>query len=1364
MRFTDTTYTAVEEAVLREFELYLQAERYIINNIKNYSEKRRYIANILKIPVSEASIRKYDQYVEELRAGFLMRLNKHISETKKINEIKKYVKEQLGQDITTELLKRAKKIEEQKIDNELIASYTPDYFRYDAYINLYDKIISQKLLSSFNINQLHALKASLEIAFDRYIELSNIYGKLYSAVIFKIDDPVLYPVSDELKKFIRLTGYNLNSMVSVSVEYILVRDSQESHGTLPNAFKTTPIFVNDDEIILRYVNNAHYNPNLSRSDPNLINIPNPGYIKKAEATEFNSKSINDVVSKYEQYLTSLKKTGEFDITPIIDFRFKSANFTLPLFKISYKIEEIRRSIEAGTYIVATFVYPIVTISQHIYKPTGKVAKDLIAAPHVPPIDQALLEALHAYEVEQQRQLTAADVERLFANNALLNVVNKAQHLKYPLLIDLSVNDNECVPDLFIDALLFDKHKRPRIHKKKSRYDEARPYTREETKAEVKLAIFVLFGERDIKAGFTGHEIIKLSEHLDFEYIKIYNVLCIYEIAPRPVYEQTFERKHKTSALGGLSVVITNKHVYRWDDKKIDNDKLLTVHPSAVFHDKEKWEYLPSMQDLESTTFKDDTEYIYTESNVHWFHKRQLEVGICYPIISADKNNHVTSFEYKGRAVKYVDNFKQGLKVAELFNLNKPGQSSHALVLDIFKTHSRPDVLSPSVYESLKNSKYQAAKGWIKKGEVQMQYDMNKCYLSILQTFNFPLLSVENDLMPYNGESININYYYEISKLCMFASHLYLNGKYELYPACMINDALLRGYITNTDISRVLIPKETRPSFNPIIDKLIEQFGLKEANNILRKVIGLMRISGEKHIKKIINSTDMNELMIFAKGDITKIGRVIFEKEYTQFEETKFVALENIADDNAGILSYIYESTDYTLCNYSFIQNMILKLAQFKVAQHALNVTTQEHILAINVDSFAVDKIINEPILSDVIGGIKRDFKTYTFDFNIRLPEIVAQNENKIKNIDCADAINHAINNGLMLHGRAGSGKSYMGNEIYKEAVVLSKKCLFTAPYHSVVEKLRKDVCQGRLKTNSDDVPILTIDSLLGLADNDNVEDKRYLLKNIDIVFVDEFMVCKRHHLRLLYENKLRYGFKVVLMGHFSQGAPFGETALPYTNSVYMALVNYNLLLLNENKRCEDTELNAEQDKIDQYVIKNGDYKSYPHEETKKVLALLNHGESRRNIAYHIDVVEKVNQHYIKKESALADKVIQGLKYKYYVGMPIMSTKNETKYKNGQVFFIGLITALSNGGSSSHEKILLFSGFDPSEGMEESIEVTKRQLFDFVPAYCITSFKARGQTIRAPHTIWEYDLKNLPANDLYIMISRSTLREHILLSI
>jgi ATP-dependent exoDNAse (exonuclease V) alpha subunit len=331
----------------------------------------------------------------------------------------------------------------------------------------------------------------------------------------------------------------------------------------------------------------------------------------------------------------------------------------------------------------------------------------------------------------------------------------------------------------------------------------------------------------------------------------------------------------------------------------------------------------------------------------------------------------------------------------------------------------------------------------------------------------------------------------------------------------------------------------------------------------------------------------------------------------------------------------------------------------------------------------------------------------------------------------------------------------MGNEIYKEAVTLGKKCLFTAPYHSVVEKLRRDI-------KNDEVPILTIDSLLGLADNDNVEDKRYLLKNIDIVFVDEFMVCKRHHLRLLYENKLRYGFKVVLMGHFSQGAPFGETALPYTNSVYMALVNYNLLLLNENKRCEDTELNAEQDKIDQYVIKNGNYKSYPHEETKKVLALLNHGESRRNIAYHIDVVEKVNQHYIKKESALADNVIQGPKYKYYVGMPIMSTKNETKYKNGQVFFIGLITALSNGGSSSHEKILLFSGFDPSEGMEESIEVTKRQLFDFVPAYCITSFKARGQTIRAPHTIWEYDLKNLPANDLYIMISRSTLREHILI--
>ena len=1341
MSFTDTTYTAVEEAVLREFELYLQAERYIINNIKNYSEKRRYIGNILKIPVSEASIRKYDQYVEELRAGFLRRLNKHISETKKINEVKKYVNEQLGQDIVVELMKRTQKrvqeTEEKTIDEEL-ETVNSNNSRTDE-IALFDKVINQNLISKYNIVQLNLLKYILEKSTGDQIR--HKYIPLLQTITNILENPNTYPLTDTLRNFINTTGYNINSEVDVILEFILIKDrfNEKDKLTLEEVtimeiaekdFKNISIL--DHSLMLAYpmfpITNAHYDEDILLNNPNLINLPKPGSLNTANAANFNSNIVNNLIEEYKQLLLS----RGFDIGDKIGHDFLYTKFTTKLFKVSYQIEELRKIAASQSYVIDAIIYPIVTINKRDFKPVGKVARDLLAVPAMPDVMAPELEAL-------------------------LRVVNKAQHLKYPLLIDLSVSDNECVPDLFTDALLFDKHKRPRIHKKKTRYEETHIYTREETNAEVVLAIYSLFGDRDIKAGFTGHEIIKLAEHLDFEYIKIYNILCIYEIAPRPVYEQTFERKHKTSALGGLSIVITNKHVYRWDDKKIDNNKLMTVHPSAVFHDKEKWEYIPSMQELESTTFKDDTEYIYTESNVHWFHKRQLEAGICYPIISADKNNHVTSFEYKGRAVKYVDNFKQGLKIVSLFENEKlpVGQSSQVLVMELFKNHSRPDILSPSVYDSLQNSRYQAARGWIKKGEVEMQYDMNKCYLSILQTFNFPLLNVENDLMPYNGEPININYYYEISKLCMFASHLYLNGQYELYPACMINDALLRGYITNTDISRVLMPKQNRPSFNPIIDKLIEQFGLKEANNILRKVIGLMRISGEKHIKKIINSTDLNELMILAKGDDSKIGRVIFEKEYTQFEETKFVALENIADDNAGILSYIYESTDYTLCNYSFIQNMILKLAQFKVAQHALNVTTQEHILAINVDSFAVDKIINEPILSDIIGGIKRDFKTYTFDFNIRLPEIVAQNENKIKNIDCADAINHAINNGLMLHGRAGSGKSYMGNEIYKEVVTLGKKCLFTAPYHSVVEKLRKDVCQGHWKTNINEVPILTIDSLLGLADNDNVEDKRYLLKNIDIVFVDEFMVCKRHHLRLLYENKLRYGFKVVLMGHFSQGAPFGETALPYTNSVYMALVNYNLLLLNENKRCEDTELNAEQDKIDQYVIKNGDYKSYPHEETKKVLALLNHGESRRNIAYHIDVVEKVNQHYIKKESALADKVVQGLKYKYYVGMPIMSTKNETKYKNGQVFFIA---------SMEHERILLFSGFDQSEGMEESVEVTKRQLFDFVPAYCITSFKARGQTIRAPHTIWEYDLKNLPANDLYIMISRSTLREHILLSV
>lgn len=1190
--------------------------------------------------------------------------------------------QRLRQNVEILAEKHLKEIVRRDINTHIIyAGTVDDLIKYHAYRYLnYEKLLIVKYYFPES-----ALPVEKEL-FDRFF--NN----------FK-NDIDNFAVTEEMRLFAFGNNMPLDSRVFITVEFLelIVNRGGNPYSEGLNIIET---LITHEPI--QKSTNSHYT---TVNFPPSVPLPAPGVLRGQ--LDFSSANTNGFIHFYN--MAHSKQDIEINET-----KFSYYSYETILFRIYDEIKEIQNHLKGTGYIIDALPYPIISIDNYT-----------INNPYT----------------------------------SLMDLVARGQQLTYSSLLDLSVgrSTNTCVRDLFCEFMLLNKDGEPR--KKRGRYSTN--YEFEDMNKIFIAAMDKLWPNRDIIGGFNSTEIVALAQELGIEYIKIYAITALYEFSPVPLYYENFDiRNNHKSSFGGLCIIITNNHVYRFTDKmRNSNGYMCTIHPTLKMFNPEKSEYFENIYDFINAYYggaiNEEVETAYIGRSIYKFHIEEMQRGKIYPVLGVDNANHVTSFIFDDIKVKYVPDYMEAQRLvkiidnyakAENITFKIPvGVSPQVLLIETFKNIHKLDVLSPSVYENLNNSDYFAPKGWIHPEYIQdaakfHYFDLNKAYLNELMTFKWPLLTVEDDLVKFKGD-IHVDNYYVISKNCHFAHHLFLHGKDELYPGSMVLYAYNMNFINKSDISYELRPTKERVSFEPIIKYLIETYknlyideklALSAVNDIMRKLIGTMRITGERETNRLIHSGDYRELLTLANGDKSKIGRVIYGSStaLTNINDVQFVPIEQIADTNKGMLYYKWSHIDYSLSNFMFIQNIILKLCQFRVAMYAINITQNiNDIVSINVDSFGVKSIKNAPTISADIGGLKLS-GIHKFD-NIILPPVDKSYTPKIRSGEVPEdmILDVALDEGILLTGPPGSGKSYLGIKIFEMARKNDKTCIFCTPTHTVKIEANK---------KCEELEALTIDSLLGIVDG-VTENKSYLLRNIDYVFIDEVFVVKHYHLVKMYEFQLQYKFKCILMGEYCQGGPYGDNPLKDESSLLMALCNYNIKRLNTIKRTSDPVLINEIYKIRSFILENKDFKPY----LKLSAHIFGTKKCRRNFAFHRYMVDLINEDWIKREIMFGSVRINDVNYP--LNMPVICCENTNIYKNGSIYHV----------VACGEKIILRDGFDANETKNNQLDITFKQFKDFKPAYAITLFKARGQTIYGEYSIYEWNYEKLPSSMLYVAISRAT---------
>jgi len=1166
-----------------------------------------------------------------------------------------------------------------------------------------------------------------------------------------INDPNLYKYNKELAAFAdkyRIDYYNDD--VSVIAEFMLF----EMNYTQPNKYGVYK-FNEEIQIMTKHkynkISKAHWKLDFEPLDEFLNEatpkLPSPGMLNNSTQyySEIGQSEIDYILSGFAATLPEeVKEPPLFRGVNFIYYEFKTK-----LYRYEAEIENIYKRLTLRPYILFVHQYPIVTIH---------------------------------------------NVNQLTRYKTLSDLVAKGADLKYDQLIDYSLSADSCGPDLLAFCLIMTKNNKIRkLHGGKNR-----ELTIEWATEQVDNCIYFKWPLRPIIGGFKISELCELAKELGFEYFKAYDARALYDNNRLPFIDEKFRSEKNAYSPIGLSVVCSNNHIYRFKDRVMINDHSTAIHPALQRFDNSKYIYYDNLEEYitmdESGTDHSEYEIIYVGQEINNFHKSALQRNRVYPVLNTNPQSmHVTSFIFNNKKIKYIHNYELGLAVgAEFLELDKtlypdsytvyidgllasnpcckpkfrPGiHSPNVITLSYIARLSPPDKLSPSVYESIKKSTYQAPKGCLKREYSKntsnyKQYDLNKAYLSIFRSFEFPTLTIYDDLIKYNGDDeIKEFNYYEISKLLSFRNTLFMNGQNELYPGKMIKRALELNYIKLSDISRILEPKSKRVNLNIITDRLIDKFGLSQANKIIRETIGTMRISDTESIFKLIYSRDYNELLYFANNNHDLIGRAIYDEiiDNNINKQCKFLNIQDLKDYE-GIMYYKYISTSMTYENFNFIQSMILKLSQFEIAEYALKLTTINKVMAINCDTIIINENEISNIISDEIGGLKIvEDKIFSCDYVIQDPvpaKIEIREVNNLtmnKYIDNRREIITKINNeGCVIDAMGGCGKSYLAIECVMDAIKNNKNYIICANKHIIKSKLYNDLL--KLGVTDQKIKPLTIHSLLGLVDNAHVESKVHLLTNCQILYLDEYATTNPDHLRLLKEYQNKYEFKVVLMGDWCQGPGVDCPDIPKNSSLIRELVNYNQLILTHNWRLANAKST---DKNKSYItllqeIWNAIYagdKCLKFRDTlrwsdfKSKILIFGKKECRRSLCLSNKKVDEINNKWIQNEK---NNYIIVDNRPWYVGMPIISEQNRLEYKNGEIYHI-----IGIEGST----VILRDGWDESETTEIKLIIDINKLKHFKANYAMTITKGQGLTIKQEYSIYEWDMPYIMSYDIYRALSR-----------
>jgi len=656
-------------------------------------------------------------------------------------------------------------------------------------------------------------------------------------------------------------------------------------------------------------------------------------------------------------------------------------------------------------------------------------------------------------------------------------------------------------------------------------------------------------------------------------------------------------------------------------------------------------------------------------------------------------------------------------------------------------------------------------------------DIRRCYTScLIDIKKWLCFDVFDDVKVYNGETLSSSCVYYVETPLRNAL---LEGS-AVYTYDVVSRAIEDGMISDFDITHYMIAKEVEYDFQPFVRYVYDTFTVDGDDTICKHMInGLIGMLNFRVGKttKLSYTSSINDVVdkYFRLGwsGYTKLHtKPVVQKKLYLLHKEKYD--EN---DNFIMVDEIQDQTLYKVFKFGKVKNpnelgicvyaQIVQRARcdvydlFKQVKVGRVVQMKTDSISILYDSAERDELTKNCGIYDI--GALRDTVRSTMEIDdfeeVPIKEYAHQVVDQAVLQERDDDLRRRVVEGgesVSIIGRAGSGKSTLGNLIINDLKALGKKVICTAFQNITVE---------RFGLPEDEA--MTCHKLFGI----DVEGTCTSFKNMKadvIVFEEVSMIPStlyKHMLRIKNENPT---IQFIALGHWAQLSPVGEAHINFDGSnVFKSMFPYTVYLSENHRSGVSPELTKIQDDLE-----------FERIGTDKVKALINNGKqyvsTDINLVVSNRVRKKVNRMYLPSsgidiQSDDTNKYLQS--YNLATGQRLIKINNDTttKYsknmKDVQATFKQCVN-ISNGSlfvvksiTDGVARLALLKDFAETEN---TIDVVVDRSFGYIfqPAFALTIYKAQGCNIPSRHTIWELDKVLDDRRYVYTSITRATRFEDI----
>lgn len=805
--------------------------------------------------------------------------------------------------------------------------------------------------------------------------------------------------------------------------------------------------------------------------------------------------------------------------------------------------------------------------------------------------------------------------------------------------------------------------------------------------------------------------------------QIYNFCTMYNIAyyaydeDYNLFDYYYPKKNNYPS---MMYKIINNHFYPIPEGKrraLVNKKVgLDIHSNLYNVDEKKIEEEINIIKLE------ETENIFTKlTEVMKENKKIPSISMYAGKITEIKiNNEKHIFRNNDDMIKNIvsnmDIDYKGQTLGEIINI---------IIGDKIKTSSPNMNIYNQLLEAKKNRSFNGLiKNRIKNNEECnniIAYDINKCYSSIMYKpiEEWILLDVDNDWEDFIGEEIKLGLYYIKTN-----NDILFKGN-NIYSSAIVKKGLDENLISRFNIMKVLYAnkKQDKNLFIDIIDEILR---LSNGDKEIYKFM-INYISGLLGKNKIT----------YSKGHINKSLEQIYNTIHNYKEQdnniTPFI---NKINDEYYLYGFNKDKKIYDINIPMYIQ--ILDQANIKL--YDMIKKADGELIGRKVDCAIIKNPKNKLICGDKWGDYRissiPNLNNYEVNNNIKYIEeeefklydnIIDSNDyEKIKDI-CVNK------GGCLMTGSAGTGKSYVINEISKKL-----NCAKITPTNKSALNIRGQTIHKFLKINKDGkIPKSTIEK---------IKNKKY-----DLIIIDEISMINKDLWRILLLLKDETKINFLLVGDNKQLPPIEDDGIErdYLNSsIVKHLINYNKIDLKIKKRY-DENLSKILDDID-----NIDKKDFVTRcETKINICFLN--KTRKEVNKYWNNKEKNNNSlFIKADDE--DEMTQDIYL--YSGLPLIARRNTQGGKemiNNEKFIL-------DGYDNEYLYLSSERPNEEGESFKHKIDIKFNDIHKyFLLNYCSTTHKAQGETIRENFTIYDFNLMSNKCK--YTALSRAKSAEQIIIN-